>query len=350
MATVDRSGGDAALAGRAHGRPRGRDCARGCSARRHIATSVTSCSVEGLSAHGDRGDEALGDVSLGVRAGEIVGVAGVAGNGQRELAETISGMRASVGGHDPGRRPSATFGRPARGDRRRRRARPRGPARHRPRAQSISISANTVLKSVPLAARLARPVSRAPTHARARGSLIERYDVKTPGPDTPARNLSGGNLQKLVLGREFEGDPKVLVAAQPTRGLDVGAIETVHAYLRQAAAGGWPCCSISEDLDEIARARRPLVVMYEGADRREARREHGDGRGDRLPHGGRAGRRREARAQARAAVVVVRRCSRWARSPSPSRIMAVVLAATGHDPGSTYRRHASTPASRATAR
>ena len=67
--------------------------------------------------------------------------------------------------------------------------------------------------------------------ARLAVALIRRYDVKAPGPETPVRNLSGGNLQKLVLGREFEGDPRVLVAAQPTRGLDVGAIETVHAYL-----------------------------------------------------------------------------------------------------------------------
>ena len=93
---------------------------------------------------------------------------------------------------------------------------------------------------------------------------MERYDVKAPGPDTPARNLSGGNLQKLVLGREFEGDPKVLIAAQPTRGLDVGAIETVHAYLRQAAAGGVAVLLVSEDLDEALALADRLVVMYEG--------------------------------------------------------------------------------------
>jgi ABC-type uncharacterized transport system ATPase subunit len=96
-------------------------------------------------------------------------------------------------------------------------------------------------------------------------ALIRRYDVKAPGPDTPARNLSGGNLQKLVLGREFDGDPRVLVAAQPTRGLDVGAIETVHAYLRQAAADGVAVLMFSEDLDEIRALADRIVVMYEGA-------------------------------------------------------------------------------------
>jgi simple sugar transport system ATP-binding protein len=96
-------------------------------------------------------------------------------------------------------------------------------------------------------------------------SLIQRYDVKAPGPETPARNLSGGNLQKLMLGREFHGDPKVLIAAQPTRGLDVGAIETVHGFLRDAASDGVAVLLISEDLDEILALADRVVVMYEGA-------------------------------------------------------------------------------------
>jgi simple sugar transport system ATP-binding protein len=95
-------------------------------------------------------------------------------------------------------------------------------------------------------------------------SLIARYEVQAPGPDTPARNLSGGNLQKLVLGREFQGEPVVLVAAQPTRGLDVGAIETVHAYLREAAADGVAVLVISEDLDELLALADRVAVMYEG--------------------------------------------------------------------------------------
>ena len=99
-------------------------------------------------------------------------------------------------------------------------------------------------------------------------ALIRRYDVKAPGPDTPARNLSGGNLQKLVLGREFEGDPRVLIAAQPTRGLDVGAIETVHGYLRDAAANGVAVLLISEDLDELRASRRPHRRHVRGLGRR----------------------------------------------------------------------------------
>ena len=95
--------------------------------------------------------------------------------------------------------------------------------------------------------------------------MIERYDVKTPGPETPARSLSGGNLQKVVLAREFSGEPRVLVAAAPTRGLDVGAIETVHGYLRQAADNQVAVLLISEDLDEVMMLSDRIVVMYEGA-------------------------------------------------------------------------------------
>jgi simple sugar transport system ATP-binding protein len=94
--------------------------------------------------------------------------------------------------------------------------------------------------------------------------LIRRHGIAAPGPATPARLLSGGNLQKVVLAREFSGGPRLLVAASPTRGLDVGAIETVHAYLRDAAADGVAVLLISEDLDEILTLADRIAVMYEG--------------------------------------------------------------------------------------
>jgi simple sugar transport system ATP-binding protein len=96
-------------------------------------------------------------------------------------------------------------------------------------------------------------------------SLMERYDVRASGPDVPAWQLSGGNLQKVVLAREFSGEPVVLVAASPTRGLDVAGIETVHMYLRSAAERGVGVLLISEDLDEILALADRIVVMYEGA-------------------------------------------------------------------------------------
>src|SRR5439155_10628877 len=96
--------------------------------------------------------------------------------------------------------------------------------------------------------------------------LIKRYDIKASAPTIPARQLSGGNLQKVVLGREFSGSPRVLVAASPTRGLDVGAIETVHDYLLDAAGQhGVGVLLISEDLDEILALADRVIVMYEGA-------------------------------------------------------------------------------------
>jgi simple sugar transport system ATP-binding protein len=95
--------------------------------------------------------------------------------------------------------------------------------------------------------------------------VMQQHDVRAPGPDVPARQLSGGNLQKVVLAREFSGKPSVVVAASPTRGLDVAAIETVHAYLRDAAAQGVGVLLLSEDLDEIFALADRIVVMYEGS-------------------------------------------------------------------------------------
>ncbi len=219
--------------------------------------------VDGVSALGDRGETALKDVSFSIRAGEILAVAGVAGNGQRELAETISGMRPATAGSVRVEGRALRPGDP--------RAAIHAGLAHVPEdrlgtgvAPSLSIASNVVLKAY-----RGRPASRGPLlhHATIRQrahDLIHRYEVKTPGPHVPARQLSGGNLQKIVLGREFAGEPRVLIAASPTRGLDVGAIETVHSYLRQAASQGVAILLISEDLDEILALADRIVVMYEG--------------------------------------------------------------------------------------
>ena len=244
--------------------------------------------MEGLTVAGDRGEIAVSDVSFAIREGEIVGVAGVAGNGQRELAEAISGMRDIDGGERPRRRQAAPRRRSARGDPRRRRPRSRGPARHRTRAEPERHEQRRASRRTAAARSRAGRSSRSGACARRRVGIIRRYDVKTPGPGTPVRNLSGGNLQKLVLGREFADDPLVLVVAQPTRGLDVGAIETVHAYLREAAAKGVAILLMSEDLDEIRALADRILVIYEGEIVGEFAGRSGVDRGDRAAHGRRS--------------------------------------------------------------
>ena len=218
--------------------------------------------LEGLTAVGDRGGEALRGVSLSVRSGEVLGIAGVAGNGQRELAEAVTGMRPLTAGTVRVGGVALQTGDP--------RAAIGAGIAHVPEdrlhtgvAPSLSIASNVALKSYRSDAtgpflRLRRIRDRAV-------AMIGRYGVKAPGPETPVRQLSGGNLQKVVLAREFSSEPRVLVAAAPTRGLDVGAIETVHGYLREAATGQVAVLLLSEDLDEVLTLSDRIAVMFEGA-------------------------------------------------------------------------------------
>ncbi len=236
----------------------------GAPARAPVAPGEPALVLEGVWADGDRGVPAVRDVSLSVRAGEILGVAGVAGNGQRELAETITGMRKAKAGV------VSVDGR----------ALPNGDSRaaiearvahvpedrlHTAVAPSLSIASNVVLKSYRNESHSRGPLLRLGAIRERARSIIHHFDVHAPGPHVPARQLSGGNLQKIVIGREFMGTPRVLIAAAPTRGLDVGAIETVQTYLREAAAMGVAVVLISEDLDEVLALADRILVMYEGA-------------------------------------------------------------------------------------
>jgi general nucleoside transport system ATP-binding protein len=219
--------------------------------------------VSDLWASGDRGGDALRGVTLTVHSGEILAIAGVAGNGQRELAETVTGMRA------PARGSVQVGGRRLRGGDVR--AAIRAGVAHVPEdrlhtavAPSLSIASNVVLKSYRLGELAIGPLLRLRAIRDHAAALIHHYDVRGGRPELPARLLSGGNLQKVVLAREFHGEPRVLVAASPTRGLDVAAIETVHRYLREAAERGVATLLISEDLDEILALADRIAVMYEG--------------------------------------------------------------------------------------
>lgn len=216
-----------------------------------------------VDADDDRGRPALRGFSLRVHSGEIIGVCGVAGNGQRELAEVITGLR------------RRTAGMVIIGDRALEGSDPREAIRagvahvpedrlHTGLAASASIEDNLVLKSYRRPPISVGPFLRRRRIRRNATELIERFGVKARGPRTATRLLSGGNVQKVLLAREFSGHPAVLVAASPTRGLDVGAVETVRELLLDTARSGVGVLLISEDLDEVLALSDRVVIMFDG--------------------------------------------------------------------------------------
>ena len=219
-------------------------------------------SVEAVSASNDRGLPALRDVSLEVHAGEIVGIAAVAGNGQAELAEAITGLRPcsgriTVDGNDVANRPADVAIKAGVG--------------HVPEdragvgsAPNLSITDNVIMK------RYRQPPISSGWFMddRASRSMADRltaaYVVGAPPIDTQVRILSGGNLQRVILAREIDAAPTLLVAVQPTRGLDVGAIEGIHQTLLDLRAAGTAVLLVSEELDELLSLCDRILVMYEG--------------------------------------------------------------------------------------
>lgn len=211
----------------------------------------------------DRGLPALRNLELTVRAGEVVGIAGVAGNGQTELAQIISGLRQVVSGRVTVNQQDIT-NQPATA------AIEQGVA-YIPAdrngvgsAPNLSLADNLIMKNY-----RRPPIGRGwsinlRTIKEQALRLIKEFDVKTPDEETPARLLSGGNLQKLILAREFDLEPKVIVAVYPTRGLDVGAIEAVHRLLIEGRDNGMAILLISEDLDELLSLSDRIGVLFEG--------------------------------------------------------------------------------------
>ncbi len=230
--------------------------------RTPFAPGEVLLSARDVEADNDRGLPALRGVSLDVRAGEIVGIAAVAGNGQAELAQVITGLRPCRGIVTVGGRRTSNLS-PGHAIR-------QGVA-HVPEdrtgegsAPNLSVADNLIMKRFREA-----PVSRgwlingAVARALAE-SLKDEYAIAAPSLDTPARLLSGGNLQRLILAREIETNPALLVACQPTRGLDVWAIETIHRLLLELRQHGAAILLVSGDLDEILALADRIDVMYEG--------------------------------------------------------------------------------------
>ena len=232
--------------------------------RRESSPGDVVLELEGLTALGDKGLEALRDVSLAVRRGEILGIAGVAGNGQRELAETIVGLRPVQSGH-------IRVGGQDVANRTPREVMDRGVG-YIPEDRigaglvvNLSVAENLILKCYrdpPVCSGFFLDGDAIEAHAE---ELVRAYDVMTPGIGTKTRLLSGGNLQKLILAREISSEPALMVAVNPTRGLDVGATEAVRRLLLDQRDAGAGILLISEDLDELLSMSDRVAVLYEGS-------------------------------------------------------------------------------------
>ena len=220
--------------------------------------------VTDLRVRGDRDTEVVRGCSFTAGSGEVVGIAGVAGNGQRELAEAIAGSRPPVGGtirlndtEVAGRGPSAV------------RSAGLGYVPEE-RMRDGVVADFSVGENLMLVANGSDPYTRfgflrTRTIRRHCQELVAAFDVKTPNLDTPARSLSGGNIQKLIMARELSGRPHVLLVAQPTRGIDVSASRYIHQRLIEQRDSGTAIVIISYDLDEILALSDRILVMYEGA-------------------------------------------------------------------------------------
>jgi general nucleoside transport system ATP-binding protein len=219
--------------------------------------------VEGLRAQGDQRTEVLRGVSLDVRSGEIVGLAGVSGNGQRELAECLAGLRQvsagriEIEGKDVTR--ASPNSRLAAGQAYIPEERMRGGA-----IKEFTVEENIFLNDHTAPAYARGVFLRANAMRLHAQDIVQRFNVKTPSLETPLKNLSGGNIQKLILARELSRRPKLLIAAQPTRGVDIGATEFIHQQLLAQRAAGTAILMISEDLDEVLSLSDRIAVMYEG--------------------------------------------------------------------------------------
>lgn len=219
--------------------------------------------IDDVFADNDKGIAALRGLSLQVRAGEIVGLAGVAGNGQRELAQVIAGLRKAKHGRILLKGDDLT-NRPALYGIQRGLAYVPEDRTHVGSAPNLSITDNVIMKNYrqpPIARGLALDMPAAELFAN---QLREMYDIIVPTIDTPVRLLSGGNLQRVILAREISGQPQAMIAVQPTRGLDVGAIEGVHRLLLAQREAGAAILLISEELEELIALSDRVLVIYEG--------------------------------------------------------------------------------------
>lgn len=228
-----------------------------------IELGNTRLSISDLWITGDKGLPAVRGLNLDIRAGEIVGLAGVSGNGQRELAETIAGLRKPTRGKIRMDDLDVTSWHPSQLIR-------NGLAyiseeRFRDGVvKELTVEENLMLEQhgmPPFSKGIFLDFTLIASHTN---ELVKSYEIKTPSIKTPLRNLSGGNIQKLILARELSRKPRVLIASQPTRGVDIGSTEYIHQRLISQREKGTATLLISEDLDEIRNLSDRIAVIFEG--------------------------------------------------------------------------------------
>jgi simple sugar transport system ATP-binding protein len=217
--------------------------------------------VDALSVRDARGLLAVDDVSLEVRSGEIVGIAGVAGNGQRALTDAIAGLEPVESGTITVMQHDVTSAPPQR--------RFRAGLAYVPEdrlgvglAPKLPVTENAMMRAY-------RKLRRGPMLAwddadQLTDQIIREFEVKIGSKDAPLASLSGGNLQRLLLGRELTGEPDILVASQPTRGLDVAGVRAIQRLIVQQRDNGTGVLMVSEDLDELLALADRILVMVEG--------------------------------------------------------------------------------------
>ncbi len=219
--------------------------------------------IEDLYVEGDRGSHAVQGLSLEVRGGEILGIAGISGNGQRELAEAIAGLRTPKSGRIMINGRETTFCKP-------------GQVRNigfsyvpEERMKDGAVGEFDIKENLILLNHKDKPFCRKGMlcfgeiceHSE---RLVKEYAVKTPSINTTTKNLSGGNIQKVIMARELDAGPKVLLASQPTRGVDIGAAEYIHERIAEQRQRGTASIVISEDLDEVMALSDRIAVMFNG--------------------------------------------------------------------------------------
>lgn len=245
--------------------------------RGNVELGEVRLQLRNISCASDRGTLGLSEINLEIHSGEILGIAGVSGNGQRELAETIAGLRKKTSGQILLEGRDVTHYAP--GDLTDRMLSYIPEERMRDgMIREFTVAENLILREHHkrlFSTNGFLKLKDISTHA---DHLISQFHVKTPSRETLAKNLSGGNIQKIVLAREISRNPRVIIAAQPTRGLDIGATEYVREQLLDQRKRGAAVLLISEDLDEILALSDRVAVLYEGRvmdilPRREATRE-----------------------------------------------------------------------------